>query len=422
MSSSGFASALTSLREGVAIALDALRANKVRAALTILGIAIGVMVVVAMAGTITGINRSVAESFSQASPKTFYVFRFFQGGVTVSDGSEETQPWRRNPPLTAHEADVIRALPSIEAVIIEENGSASEVQSGNDRATNINIFGRSYQWLTVLGGDVSRGRNFTALEEAAADKVVIINAKLAERLFADRDPIGQPLRMHGQEYRVIGVYAAPANLFAGPPNQSEIYLPHSTFQRHVPFWPGWADIVVRPRESATVAQSLDDVTSALRRSRRLRPGEENTFTAVTQDKLLDIWNQLTGVFFAVMLGLSSVGLMVGGVGVVAIMMISVTERTREIGVRKALGATRREILWQFLVEAATLTLIGGAVGLAVGWLISYAVSHFTPVPSTVPAWSVVVALVASALTGIVFGLVPANRASRLDPVEALRYE
>jgi putative ABC transport system permease protein len=221
---------------------------------------------------------------------------------------------------------------------------------------------------------------------------------------------------------VIGVYAAPANLFAGPPNQSEIYLPHSTFQRHVPFWPGWADIVVRPRESATVAQSLDDVTSALRRSRRLRPGEENTFTAVTQDKLLDIWNQLTGVFFAVMLGLSSVGLMVGGVGVVAIMMISVTERTREIGVRKALGATRREILWQFLVEAATLTLIGGAVGLAVGWLISYAVSHFTPVPSTVPAWSVVVALVASALTGIVFGLVPANRASRLDPVEALRYE
>ncbi len=422
MSTSGLGSALTSLREGVAIALDALRANKVRAGLTILGIAIGVMVVVAMAGTITGINQSVAESFSQASPKTFYVFRFFQGGVTVDDGSEESQPWRRNPPLSPEETEVIRNLPSIDAAIIEENASASEVQSGRDRATNVNIFGRSQQWLTVLGGDVTRGRNFTTLEDASADKVVVINAKLAERLFAERNPIGEPLRMHGQEYTVIGVYTAPTNLFAGPPNQSEIYLPHSTFQRHVPFWPGWADLVVRPRESATVDQALDEVTAALRRMRRLHPGQENNFATVTQDKLLELWGQLTGVFFAVMLGLSSVGLMVGGVGVVAIMMISVTERTREIGVRKALGATRREILWQFLVEAATLTLIGGGVGLGVGALISYGVSHLTPVPSTVPLWSVVVALLASGLTGIVFGLVPANRASRLDPVEALRYE
>ena len=422
MSTSDLGSAVTSLREGIAIALDALRANKVRAALTILGIAIGVTVVVAMAGTITGINRSVAESFSQAGPKTFYVVRFFSGGVTVSDGSEESQPWRRNPPLKPEELDVIRDLPSVEAAIIEENASASEVVSGRERATNVNIFGRSYLWVTVLGGDVTRGRNFTALEEAAADKVVVINGKLAERLFAELNPIGRNIRFHGQEYTVVGVYTAPANLFAGPPNQSEIFLPHSTFRRHVPYWPDWADIVVRPRAEATVDQAIDEVTVGLRRARRLHPGEDNNFATITQDKLLDIWSQLTSVFFAVMLALSSVGLMVGGVGVVAIMMISVTERTREIGVRKALGATRREILWQFLVEAATLTLIGGAVGLAIGWLLSYGVRTFTPVPSTVPLWSVVVALLASALTGIVFGLVPANRASRLDPVEALRYE
>ncbi|MDP3775875.1 MAG: ABC transporter permease [Gemmatimonadales bacterium] len=422
MSTSGFASALTSLREGIAIALDSLRANKLRAALTILGVAIGVMVVVAMAGTITGINKSVAASFAAASPKTFYVVRFFSGGVHVSDGTEETEPWRRNPPITPEELELIRDLPTVEAAIIEENGSASEVVAGRERATNVNIFGRSFQWVTVLGGDLTRGRTFMALEEAAGDKVVVINEKLAERLFAERNPVGERIRFHGQEYTVIGVYAAPANLFAGPPNQSEIFLPHSTFRRHVPYWPEWADIVVRPTGSATVAEAIDDVTAALRRARRVRPGEENTFATITQDKLLDLWGQLTGVFFAVMLALSSVGLMVGGVGVIAIMMISVTERTREIGVRKALGATRREILWQFLVEAATLTLIGGAVGLAIGWLLSYGVRHFTPVPSTVPLWSVVVALMASALTGIVFGLVPANRASRLDPVEALRYE
>jgi putative ABC transport system permease protein len=252
--------------------------------------------------------------------------------------------------------------------------------------------------------------------------VAVINNKLAERLFGERDPVGRRLRVVGQEYTVVGVYAAPPNLFAGPPNQNEIYLPHEAFRRHVPYWPGWAWFTVRPRPTATVAEAIDEVTVALRRARGLRPGEDNTFNIVTQDKLLDVWRQLTGVFFAVMLGLSSVGLMVGGVGVVAIMMISVTERTREIGVRKALGATRREILWQFLVEAATLTLIGGAVGLLAGAGISKSIEAFTPVPSTVPVWSVVVALLTSALTGIVFGIVPANRASKLDPVEALRYE
>jgi putative ABC transport system permease protein len=422
MSASGLTAAMTSLREGVLIALDAVRANKVRAALTIVGVAIGVMVVVAMAGTITGINRSVAESFEAAGPKTFYVFRYFSGGVHVSDGTEETQPWRTNPPLTVEEAELIRRLPSIEALTIEENASASEVTSGRDRAGNVNIYGRNSSWVTVLGGDMVTGRNFTALEEAAADKVAVINDKLAERLFGERDPIGRPLKLHGQEYRIVGVYSAPPNLFAGPPNQSEIYLPHEVFRRHVPYWPGWAWLTIRPRQFATTEEAIEDVTVAMRQWRGLRPGADNTFAAVTQDKLMDIWRQLTGVFFAVMLGLSSVGLMVGGVGVVAIMMISVTERTREIGVRKALGATRREILWQFLVEAATLTLLGGAIGLAVGVGIAKAVEAFTPVPSSVPLWSVVVALLTSGLTGILFGIVPANRASRLDPVEALRYE
>jgi putative ABC transport system permease protein len=180
--------------------------------------------------------------------------------------------------------------------------------------------------------------------------------------------------------------------------------------------------MVRPVESATLQGAMDDVTAALRRLRGLRPGQESTFAIVTQDAILDIWSKFTAVFFAVMIGLSSVGLMVGGVGVIAIMMISVTERTREIGVRKALGATRREILWQFLVEAATLTFIGGAIGLAIGGGGAWLLQHFTPVPARVPMWSVVVALLASVLTGVVFGLVPANKASRMDPVEALRYE
>jgi putative ABC transport system permease protein len=171
-----------------------------------------------------------------------------------------------------------------------------------------------------------------------------------------------------------------------------------------------------------VYDAIDDVTATMRSMRQLRPADENNFSIVTQDKLLQQWDQTAGIFFLVMIALSSVGLMVGGVGVVAIMMISVTERTREIGVRKALGARRREILWQFLVEAATLTLIGGASGMALGAVITFIVKAATPLPAAIPFWSVVAALAMSVLTGVVFGLYPAARAARLDPVEALRYE
>jgi putative ABC transport system permease protein len=164
------------------------------------------------------------------------------------------------------------------------------------------------------------------------------------------------------------------------------------------------------------------VIAAMRGRRGLKPSQDNNFAVVTQDKLLDTFNSLTQGFFLVMLALSSVGLMVGGVGVIAIMMISVTERTREIGVRKALGATRGEIMFQFLVEAATLTLLGGAVGMALGALIAFAVNNLTPIPAAVPLWSIAAAVLASTVTGIFFGLYPASKASKLDPVEALRFE
>jgi putative ABC transport system permease protein len=176
------------------------------------------------------------------------------------------------------------------------------------------------------------------------------------------------------------------------------------------------------RAQVTRDEVIDDVTATIRGQRGLRPSQESSFAIITQDKLLDTYNQIFGMFFLVMIALSGVGLIVGGVGVVAIMMISVTERTREIGVRKALGATRGTILWQFLVEAATLTGIGGAVGLFVGWLAALAIRSYSPIEASIPPMAVVAALGASAFTGILFGLLPASRASRLDPVDALRYE
>ena len=188
------------------------------------------------------------------------------------------------------------------------------------------------------------------------------------------------------------------------------------------YWKGWMEVIVMPRDEVTIQEAQDQVIAALRSVRGLKPSQENNFAVVGQDRIMETFNKVTSGFFLVMLALSSVGLMVGGVGVVAIMMISVTERTREIGVRKALGATRREVMFQFLVEAATLTLLGGLAGMAMGAGIAWLVNHFTPIPAAVPLWSVVVAIAASVVTGVFFGLYPASKASRLDPVEALRYE
>jgi putative ABC transport system permease protein len=411
---------LTALREGIGIALDSLRANKTRAALTILGVTIGVAVVVTMAATVEGINSSVEASIRSSGPTTFYVVRYFQGGVMVDDGSEETQLWRRNPPLNLAEAEALREVPSIAAVTVRE-GANSAMDAGDVHVSSVQVVGMSARYIEAMGGDINPGRSWTSLEDAAGERVVVLNQKLAERLFGQRYPVGLKVRMSGQQFTVIGVYVPPANLFGGG-NESIALLPHESLRRNFQYWHGQMMFMLRPVASATLQDAMDDVTAALRRVRGLRPGQESNFALLTQEAILNVWSKFTAVFFAVMIGLSSVGLMVGGIGVVAIMMISVTERTREIGVRKALGATRREILWQFLVEAATLTVIGGAIGLAIGGGGAWLLQHFTPVPARVPMWSVVVALLASALTGVVFGLVPANKASRMDPVEALRYE
>lgn len=410
----------TRVFEGIGIALDSLRANKVRAALTILGVAIGVMVVIAMASAITGINRSVAAQIETLGPKTFFVFRFFQAGLNVSDGSDEMSPWRRNPWLSVAEAEMLQKVPGIRSVSWQE-GSGGPVGAGSNNLTGVNILGLSPDWILTQGGTIVAGRNFTQLEYAAGARVTVINDRLAQDLFPGLDPIGRRLKAYGEPFEVIGLYSEPKSLF-GDSDSPYIGIPHSTFTKVADYWKGWMQFAVIPEPELSVAEAQDRVTAALRSFRGLKPAQENNFSVVTQDKLLDSFNSITSGFFVVMLALSSVGLMVGGVGVVAIMMISVTERTREIGVRKALGATRREIMFQFLIEAATLTLVGGLAGMALGGLIALAIQKFTPIPAAVPLWSVVVAVLASTVTGIAFGLYPASKASRLDPVEALRYE
>jgi putative ABC transport system permease protein len=420
MRASRKASVLYRMVEGSAIALDSIRANKVRAALTILGVAIGVTVVIAMAAAITGINHSITGILESAGPKTFFVHRYFSGGLDVSDGSDELSPWRRMPWLTVEEAELIRQLPTVRDVNIGEYTNGPVSFEGIE-LKSVGIAGMSPSWNLVNGGEILAGRNFTQMEYAAGSRVVVINDKLAQSLFPQRDVVGKRIKIFGEPFEVIGLHAEAASLFSNA-DEPRLAIPHTTFMKAADYWKGWMEIAVLPTEAATVQEAQDQVTTALRTKRGLRPGQPDNFAIVTQDRVLDTFNKITAAFFIVMIALSSVGLMVGGVGVVAIMMISVTERTREIGVRKALGATRREIMFQFLVEAATLTLVGCLAGMAVGALIAWAVRSFTPIPATIPLLSVVAAVIVSILTGVLFGLYPASKASRLDPVEALRYE
>ena len=413
-------SVLSRMAEGVAIAFDSVRANKVRAALTVLGVAIGVTVVIAMGSAITGINRSITGILEAAGPKTFFVQRYFSGGLDISDGSEELSPWRRMPWITTDEAAMLRALPSVRDVNIGEYTNGPVSFEGVN-LTSVAMAGMSPTWIKVNGGDLIAGRNFTPVEYAAGARVAIINDKLAESLFPGRDPIGKTIKIFGEPFQVIGLHAEAASLFSNA-DEPRLALPHTVFTKVADYERGWMEVAVVPTEQATTLEAQDEVTAAMRSVRGLKPGDPNNFAIVTQDRVLDTFNQITAGFFVVMIALSSVALMVGGVGVVAIMMISVTERTREIGVRKALGATRREIMFQFLVEAATLTLIGCLIGMGLGALVAFGIRSFTPIPATVPLASVIAAVVASILTGVLFGLYPASKASRLDPVEALRYE
>lgn len=406
--------------EGVAIALDSLRSNRVRAGLTILGVAIGVFVVVLISAAIHGINDSVAQQFESAGPTTFFLSRY---PITFEacDGTDDTCKWRHNPKLTINDVRALNELPSLRAASAQM-GLSREVRYKDRTLSSTQVIGYTANWTIVdHTGDLNPGRSFTQAEEDNGAKLVIINDDMATKLFEGSDPLDKMIQIGGVPFQVIGVYHYQASFLDGG-NRPRAIVPFTTALRSLNASENGMGIAIVPREEVTRDEAQDDVIAAMRARHGLRPAADNDFAIITQDKLFETWNKISGMFFLVMIVLSAIGLLVGGVGVVAIMMISVTERTREIGVRKALGATRGTILWQFLVEAVTLTAIGAIIGLIFGSGVAAIVRSATPIKASVPPMAIVAALGASAITGVLFGMLPAMRAAKLDPVDALRYE
>ena len=405
--------------EGVAIALDAIRANKLRSALTILGVVIGVTTVMAVASLVTGIRRQIFNAIEVAGPTTFYVIRFF----STSPPAPDRLPYevRIRPPVQRSDAEAVAGLPEVRYAGIWVQ-IFQKVEHQGVRTQQLIVYGADDHYMDIQGGTLLGGRMFTRAE-LTGEPVIVLESAVAQRLFGRLDPLGGLVRVGGNSFRVIGIYERPANIFEPPGQETGGIVPFATARERFEYDETTAlFIAVKPWSGVTVDRAMDAVTVALRRARGLRPGMPNTFDLITQDQILDVVGKFTSYFFLAMISLSSVALLVGGIGVMAIMMVSVSDRTREIGLRKALGATRREVLWQFLVEAATLTLVGGAFGIVLGLGTGELLKAALGLESSVPLWSIGVACGVSIGIGLVFGLIPANRAARMDPVEALRRE
>ena len=420
------ASGISALSEGFVIAWAAIRANLLRSLLTILGVAVGVSVVVAIGALMTGLRSSVLDAFESAGPNNFVVSRFDFTAITVDDGNNRP-PWWGKPEIEPEEARRISNLPSVQDALYDLSQFQVDLEFEGERMESVITSGSDAGWSAYQAGDFVVGRDFTHAEVQQNRAVIVLSSGLAEQLFGQRDPIGRrvraanPFRGTQEPFTVIGVYEPEENIFSAAFSNYAI-IPWTAAVRRLRQNKFQAQILVVPHDSVSVERAQDDVIAAMRGMRGLGPRDENDFNITASAQIAELFNQLTGIFFLVILLLASAGLLVGGVGVIGIMLISVTERTREIGVRKAIGATRREILWQFLVEASVLTIGGAGVGLLIGWSMAVTVARFTPIPAAIPLWAVGAALGMAAVTGMLFGLLPAYRASRLEPVVALRFE
>ena len=409
------------IKESAAMAVATVRANKLRSSLTILGVAIGVVTLTFMVSIIQGLNKAFAEQIESLGSNTIFVSKF-----DPSFGRPPNDEELHRKEITIEDAEAIRAeaANAIESVAPIRRKIASDLRYADKETDTPILFGVTPDYEYTISQYVGRGRFITESDLIGRENVAVLAQDVVRALFPYEDPLGKEIKIEGRPFRVVGVMEPLGNFF-GQSRDNSVFIPLATFDKY------WRDIeppfvvffiIIRPHTRADVHTAMDEITDTLRRRRQVPSGAKNNFGVSSQDSLLDFYNQLTSATWLVLTAISFVALMIGGIGVMNIMLVSVTERTKEIGVRKAVGATRANILWQFLVEAVVLTALGGVAGLAVGEAASLLMNKYSPLPAFVPVWAILVGIGISASVGIVFGLWPAWKAARLDPIEALRYE
>jgi putative ABC transport system permease protein len=411
---------LDDVKESAFMALDTLRANKLRSSLTILGVSVGVVTIIFMVSIIQGLNRAFADQIESLGSNTIFVAKF-EPSFGRPPGPDEIH--RKD--LTMDDAEALRReAPSIAGVSPIHRMIAATARYQDKQTDTPILFGVTPYYEFVHTQYVASGRFISEIDMQDRSNVCVLGVDVMRALFPYENAVDKEVRINGNPYRVIGVMEPLGNFF-GQSRDNSIFMPITTFDKYYPDRP-FPEVVffiiVRPQSRAHVKTAIDEITDILRRRRRVPPNAPNNFGISSQDSLLDVYNQLTGATALVLTAISFVALMIGGIGVMNIMLVSVTERTKEIGIRKAVGATKFNILSQFLIEAVVLTAIGGLAGLVVGEIASLLMNRYSPLPAFVPLWAIAMGIGISAAVGIVFGLWPAWKAARLDPIEALRWE
>jgi putative ABC transport system permease protein len=405
------------LVESAWIALDAIWSNKLRSFMTVLGNIVAVTSIIAVVSLIQGLNESVKDAIvTEAGADSFIIDR-----MPITTSEEEEEKHRYNPRVTLDDAEAVKRFSSyVQAVMAQSEFGGGRVTYRDKTLDDVPVRGVTSGYIDFSSYSVERGRLINPIEIDRLRPVVILGWQVADRLFGTNDPLEKTIQIEGIHFRVVGV-SEKKGTFLGQTQDNFVIIPLKLFQQLYGSR-RTLQVSVKPRTPEVLKEAMNDAAMALRIERRLKPKQPDNWGMFTSDTFLDLYHQATNGIFAVLIGVVGLSLVVGGIVIMNIMLMVVTERTREIGLRKALGARRRDITWQILTESVVLSTFGGVVGTLLGFLVAMGISSLTPVPAAVEVWSVALGITITALVGLFFGLYPAMSAARLDPIEALRRE
>jgi putative ABC transport system permease protein len=410
------------LNEIFNMAWDSIKNNKMRSFLTLLGIMIGVMTVIGMVSIVQGLNRSFLSELESIGSDLIIVSKQ-EPGIQVGESDEEI---RQRKDLTFEDAQAIaKECNLVNAVAVDITAQIFEtipIKYGSTKSQDSFILGMNEAFPEVLSVYLpERGRFINESDVDHRSKICVLGSELNEILFPHTDALGKDIRIGPEKFTVVGILEKRGQMF-GQSRDNFVGIPITTLMKYFPYDLENLEIIITPAKQGYLTETMDQIINVLRRRRRVPYGKENDFAIYTQDTIVELYNQLTGAAYLVMIVISSIGLLVGGIGVMNIMLVSVKERTREIGIRKAIGARGSDILKQFLFEAIVLTGSGGVLGIGLGFGIAMLVKAATPLPASVTLWSVAAGFIVSVSVGLFFGIFPAQKAARLDPIVSLHYE